>query len=277
MRPCTECTHHFANNIGHAFSSSSSSSSRAVASLHLPFSPSLPYQHANSSRIMSVAAAAHYFPDDPEALAAASFWAQSSNLIDTGYTHKSTAGDWLPRGFDEIDDDSRSDLGAPEVDEETWSAPPPTYHETIAASPSKHTCVLVSPTTELPAEAGTLGLSVNSSVIDVPDISTSSSSSSSPSSSSYPSSSSPFWSPIIGPKPPSLLSVALFGARRANARAQRRAERRAAHLDELHDAWARVGINTRERLARGGLDALPPFFEHPPRCGFQQMLDELPL
>lgn len=60
-----------------------------------------------------------------------------------------------------------------------------------------------------------------------------------------------------------------MGPKLASARAEAKAARRAAELERIHDAWARLGIDTRAALRNG--EKLPPFFESPPHCGPQQM------
>ncbi|KAK0570284.1 hypothetical protein OC861_000027 [Tilletia horrida] len=76
-------------------------------------------------------------------------------------------------------------------------------------------------------------------------------------------------------EPPSALAIAFLGHKRAYDRARRRAERRTARLEEIHNAWARLGVNTRELLARGGKSALPPYFKSPPRCTWEEMMAQV--
>ncbi|KAK0532682.1 hypothetical protein OC835_003261 [Tilletia horrida] len=274
MAPCTECAHHHATDL----SSCALTRPRQISSL--PFPPSMSYMHAHSSRILTPARAAQLYPDDVEAQEAARFWAQTDGCIDAGFEVRCSDAEWA--GVDvnssEVDDDSRSDLGAPEVDEATWNAPPPAYEEASkSASSSSSSSSSSSPwssrsraSSDLSPEAGTLRLTVNASVVPR----STSTFNASPASASTPT---PTPTPIE-PKQPSFLSLAFLGPARAHARAVQRAQRRAAQLEELHDAWARLGLNTREMLARGGQGALPPFFEHPPACAsMDAMLEELRL
>ncbi|KAE8266767.1 hypothetical protein A4X09_0g5588 [Tilletia walkeri] len=257
MAPCTECNHH-------------------TTPTSIPFPTSMTYLHASSSRILTPARAAQYFPDDLEAHEAARFWAQTDGDVDEGYSRKVSDAEWVGEVGDlDADDDSRSDLGAPEMDENSWNAPPPAYEDTGKAPSStssthrsRRTCSDLSP------EAGTLQLSVNASIVPP---SPSSSPSSFSSRSTTPSSTRSAATTQITPAKPSLLSLAFLGSARALARSRARAERKAAHLEELHDAWMKLGENTRELLARGGEGALPPFFEHPPRCGLGEMMEGMPL
>ncbi|KAE8233611.1 hypothetical protein CF326_g1339 [Tilletia indica] len=251
LTPCTECTHH-------------------TRPTSIPFPTSMTYLHASSSRILTPTRAARYFPDDLEAHEAARFWAQTDEDIDGGYSRKVSDAEWVGEVGDlDVDDDSRSDLGAPEMDENSWNAAPPAYEDAAEASSCtrrlRRTCSDLSP------EAGTLQLSVNASIVPP------SPSSSSSSSRSHPSSTRPAATTQITPTKPSLLSLAFLGSTRALARARARAEGKAAHLEELHDAWMKLGVNTRELLARGGEGALPPFFEHPPRCGLGEMMEGMRL
>ncbi|KAE8216946.1 hypothetical protein CF319_g8847 [Tilletia indica] len=260
MAPCTECTHH-------------------TTPTSIPFPTSMTYLHASSSRILTPTRAARYFPDDLEAHEAARFWAQTDEDIDVGYSRKVSDAEWVGEvgDLEDVDDDSRSDLGAPEMDENSWKAPPPAYEDAAKASSStsstrrlRRTCSDLSP------EAGTLQLSVNARIVP-PSPPSSTGTSSSSSSRSTTSSTRSAATTQITPTKPSLLSLAFLGSTRALARSRARAERKAAHLEELHDAWMKLGVNTRELLARGGEGALPPFFEHPPRCGLGEMMEGMRL
>ncbi|KAK0532689.1 hypothetical protein OC835_003268 [Tilletia horrida] len=277
MAPCTECAHHHATDLSPCALTRPRSQSQARQISSLPFPPSMSYLHAHSSRILTPARATQLYPDDVEAQEAARFWVQTDGCIDAGFEVRCSDAEWA--GVDvnssEVDDDSRSDLGAPEVDEATWDAPPPAYEEASKSASSSSSSSSSSPSSvrsrassDLSPEAGTLRLTVNASVLPR----STSTFNASPASASTP-------TPIsIEPKQPSFLSLAFLGPARAHARAVQRAQRRAAQLEELHDAWARLGLNTREMLARGGQGALPPFFEHPPACtSMDAMLEELRL
>ncbi|KAE8213627.1 hypothetical protein CF327_g2888 [Tilletia walkeri] len=255
LAPCTECIHH-------------------ITPTSIPFPTSMTYLHASSSRILTPTRAARYFPDDLEAYEAARFWAQTDEDIDEGYSRKVSDAEWVGEVADleDVDDDSRSDLGAPEMDEDSWNTPPPAYEASSSTSSTRRlrrTCSDLSP------EAGTLQLSVNASI--VPPSPSSSTGTSSSSSRSTTSNTRPAATTQITPAKPSLLSLAFLGSTRALARARARAERKAAHFEQLHDAWMKLGVNTRELLARGGEGALPPFFEHPPRCGLGEMMEGMRL
>ncbi|CAD6889593.1 unnamed protein product [Tilletia caries] len=248
MTPCTQCTHH---------------TNRTTS---IPFPADMAYLHASSSRILTPARAEQYFPDDVEAAGAAAFWnGAREEDYNGGYLRRCSDAEWggFAEGEEGDDDDSRSDLGAPEMDEQSWDAPPPAYEDVSKGSSSssrrsRGSCSSLSP------EAGTLQLSVNTSILTLPPSPTSSSTTTNTSTTE------------ITPTKPSLLSLTFLGTTRAHARARRQAERKAAQLEELHDAWARLGLNTREMLARGGVGALPPYFNHPPRCELGEMVAQLP-
>lgn len=117
--------------------------------------------------------------------------------------------------------------------------------------------------------AGTLGLTVNGSVLrqaSLPVISV-------VRATRPTSTASPIPEPAI--KPPSAFAIAFLGRKRALERARQRAERRAARLEEIHEAWGRLGINTRELLTRGGKSALPPHFKNPPLCTWEEMMAQV--
>ncbi|CAD6884332.1 unnamed protein product [Tilletia controversa] len=246
MAPCTQCTHH-ANRTN-----------------SIPFPADMEYLHASSSRILTPTRAERYTPDDVEAADAAAFWSGAGEEdYNGGYMRRCSDAEWGGFEGDEgDDDDSRSDLGAPEMDEQSWNAPPPAY-ESVTKGSSSSSHHSRGSSSSLSAEAGTLQLSVNASILTLPP---------SPSSTSSTSRT----TTEINPTKPSLLSLTFLGTTRAHARARRQAERKAAHLEELHDAWARLGLNTREMLARGGVGALPPYFSHPPRCELGEMVARLP-
>ncbi|PWN89214.1 hypothetical protein FA10DRAFT_261078 [Acaromyces ingoldii] len=65
------------------------------------------------------------------------------------------------------------------------------------------------------------------------------------------------------PETPSFLAKAIFGASYAQRRAERKHEKRLERLQEIHDAWLHLGIDTRRALARG--QPLPPHFFNPPK------------
>ncbi|KAL9933388.1 hypothetical protein V8E36_007564 [Tilletia maclaganii] len=237
MEPCTECTHHV---------DPADPSSRPPQQ---PFPLAMPYmQHckASTSRIITLEQAERLFPDDEAVHAAAAFWAHSTAFIDQGYALKRSDEEWSKGSMlddDEVDDDSRSDLGAPEVDAQDWNAPPPAYEDVRKAerpslsdiSPVRSSALRPAPSTMSTA------------------------------------------APILRPVKPSRFTRALLGSTRAQAWAQQQAQRRAARWEECHDAWARLGIDTRAMLAEGGEAALPPFFEHPPRCNMDEMIAQMSL
>ncbi|CAD6964792.1 unnamed protein product, partial [Tilletia controversa] len=121
MTPCTQCTHH---------------TNRTTS---IPFPADMAYLHASSSRILTPARAEQYFPDDVEAAGAAAFWnGAREEDYNGGYLRRCSDAEWggFAEGEEGDDDDSRSDLGAPEMDEQSWDAPPPAYEDVSKGSSS---------------------------------------------------------------------------------------------------------------------------------------------
>lgn len=56
----------------------------------------------------------------------------------------------------------------------------------------------------------------------------------------------------------------MLGSARAQKAAESKAQKQARRIDEAHDAWAAIGVDTRSAVARG--EALPPHFFNAPRC-----------
>jgi hypothetical protein len=78
---------------------------------------------------------------------------------------------------------------------------------------------------------------------------------------------------IIKKKEPSVLLEVAVGHRLAQSITNKREVRRQAKLERVHDAWMRLGVDTRQVMAQGG--QLPPHFWNPPYCGPQEMNDKL--
>ena len=70
-------------------------------------------------------------------------------------------------------------------------------------------------------------------------------------------------------KEPSLLLEVAVGYRLAQTIAQRVYKRRQDRLQRAHDAWMRLGVDTRLIVRQGG--TLPPHFWSPPHYGPEEM------
>lgn len=69
--------------------------------------------------------------------------------------------------------------------------------------------------------------------------------------------------------PPLLLEM-VMGHKLAVKMTQKRNQRRQVRLEEVHDAWAALGLDTRE-LAADPNASLPPHFWDPPRYDAEEM------
>lgn len=61
-----------------------------------------------------------------------------------------------------------------------------------------------------------------------------------------------------------------MGNKLASKLQKRREKRRMERLDEVHDCWARLGLDTRA-IMRTGDQPLPPFFWNPPKYDATEM------
>lgn len=74
---------------------------------------------------------------------------------------------------------------------------------------------------------------------------------------------------IASKKTPSLLLEVALGHRLAKNITQKREKRKEVRLQKVHEAWMKLGINTRLIASQGG--ELPPHFWNPPNYGPEEM------
>lgn len=74
---------------------------------------------------------------------------------------------------------------------------------------------------------------------------------------------------FLAQQPPLMMEL-IMGSKLATKLQKRREKKRMERLEEVHDAWLRLGLDTRA-IVQSGDQPLPPFFWNPPMYDAAEM------